>query len=169
MKRILSIFGLFLVLSVSLKAYDIFEKELIYFPSDKEVGSIVIKTNEKKLYYLAEVDLAYEFSIAVGKHKKDRFYGTFPISRKAKWPEWRPTESMLEKEPNLPEVVKGGKRNPLGARALYLGDSAFRIHGTNNPRSIGKAASHGCIRMHNEDVKELYKLVYIGNNVYVER
>lgn len=143
------------------------DRELIYFPTDKNAGSIVIITDEKKLYYILDEELAYEFPIAVGKKVKDRFYGTFPISRKAKWPAWRPTKNMIEEDPTLPEVVKGGKHNPLGARALYLGNSIFRIHGTNNPSSIGKAASKGCIRMHNEDVKELYKLVDIWNMVYV--
>jgi len=145
------------------------EVEMVYFPTTKPVGSIVIMTADKKLYYLLGDDMAYEFPIAVGKKAKDRFYGAYPISRKVKWPSWRPTPSMLKKEPNLPLVIQGGKRNPLGARALYLGDSPFRIHGTNNPRSIGKAASHGCIRMHNEDVKKLYSLVQLWDMVYVKR
>jgi len=145
------------------------QTEMVYFPTTKQAGSIVIMTADKKLYYLLGDDMAYEFPIAVGKKAKDRFYGAYPISRKAKWPSWRPTKSMLDKEPNLPAVVKGGRRNPLGARALYLGNSPFRIHGTNNPRSIGKAASHGCIRMHNEDVKKLYNLVGLWDMVYVKR
>jgi lipoprotein-anchoring transpeptidase ErfK/SrfK len=125
-------------------------------------------TEDKRLYYLLGDDMAYEFPIAVGKSEKDRFYGVYPISRKVKWPSWRPTPSMLKKEPNLPKIVKGGKNNPLGARALYLGDSPFRIHGTNRPSSIGKAASHGCIRMHNRDVKRLYNLVELWDRVYVQ-
>ena len=143
------------------------DREMIYFATEKNPGSIIIQTDEKKLYYILGDDLAYEFPIAVGKKAKDRFYGTFPISRKAKWPSWRPTQSMIEEDPSLPDVVKGGKRNPLGARALYLGSSIFRIHGTNNPSSIGKAASKGCIRMYNEDVKVLYQLVDIFDMVYV--
>ncbi len=145
------------------------QTEMVYFPTTKQAGSIVIMTADKKLYYLLGDDMAYEFPIAVGKRAKDRFYGAYPISMKRKWPSWRPTPHMLKKEPNLPAVIKGGKHNPLGARALYLGNSPFRIHGTNNPRSIGKAASHGCIRMHNEDVKKLYDLVGLWDMVYVKR
>ncbi len=144
------------------------DREMVYFPTTKEPGSIVIVTEDKRLYYVLGDDMAYEFPIAVGRRAKDRFYGTYPITRKTKWPSWRPTPSMLAKEPYLPKVIKGGKRNPLGARALYLGDSPFRIHGTNNPRSIGKAASHGCIRMYNNDVKNLYEIVSVRDMVYVQ-
>ncbi len=148
---------------------DYLDNKIVNFPNDKEPGSIVIKTHQRRLYYILDDQTAYQFPIAVGKRPKDRFYGVFEISAKAKWPNWRPTPSMLEKDPSLPEVVKGGRRNPLGARAIYLGDSPFRIHGTNNPRSIGKFASHGCIRMYNRDVKELYKLVHRWDRVYVQR
>jgi len=171
MKKIISLFALliFLHLPVVASFYDPgLTRDIVYFPSEKEPGSIVIITADKKLYYLLGDDMAYEFPIAVGKTKKDRFYGTFPVSRKAKWPSWRPTKNMLKKNPALPRVVKGGKRNPLGARALYLGDSAFRIHGTNNPSSIGTAASHGCIRMYNDDVKELYSITRVWDTVYVK-
>ena len=144
------------------------DRDMVYFPSDKNPGSIVIRTDEKRLYYILGDDLAYSFPIAVGKKEKDRFYGAFLITRKVKWPSWRPTSKMLEKEPFLPTVVPGGKRNPLGARALYLGSTAYRIHGTNNPHSIGKAASHGCIRMYNRDIKTLYNIVNLWETVYVE-
>ncbi len=167
MKKIITIF---LLLNLSLFAAYIdpgLDRDMVYFPTEKEPGSIVIVTKDKRLYYVLGDDMAYEFSIAVGKCKKDRFYGVYPITRKTKWPSWRPTPNMLEKDPFLPKVVKGGKRNPLGARALYLGDSPFRIHGTNRPSSIGKAASHGCIRMHNKDVKALYDIVAVWDMVYV--
>ncbi len=158
-----------LVLNVNAQVYDWgVDREVIYYPTDKEIGSIVVDQSQRRLYYILGDDMAYEFPIAVAKKRKDRFYGRYPITRKAKWPEWRPTERILEENPRLPRVVKGGKRNPLGARALYLGDSPFRIHGTNNPRSIGHAASHGCIRMYNKDVKELYQLVSINDRVYVK-
>jgi lipoprotein-anchoring transpeptidase ErfK/SrfK len=145
------------------------DDKVVEFENNKEPGSIVIKTHARRLYYILDSWTAYEFPIAVGKKPKDRFYGVFEISAKAKWPSWRPTPSMLEKDPNLPEVVKGGRSNPLGARALYLGDSPYRIHGTNNPRSIGRFASHGCIRMYNRDVKQLYNLVDKYSRVYVQR
>ncbi len=144
------------------------DREMVYFPCDKNPGSIVIKTDEKKLYYILGDDLAYSFPIAVGKKPKDRFHGAFLITRKVKWPSWTPTPKMLEKEPFLPSFVPGGKHNPLGARALYLGSTSYRIHGTNNPRSIGKAVSHGCIRMYNKDIKTLYDIVDMWDTVYVE-
>ncbi len=170
MKKIIRLFIVISIINMYIFAASIdfdLEREIVYFPTDKEPGSIVIITQDKRLYYVLGDDMAYEFPIAVGKHKKDRFYGAYPISRKAKWPSWRPTPNMLEKNPNLPKVVKGGKHNPLGARALYLGESLYRIHGTNNPRSIGKAASHGCIRMYNRDVKVLYNMVETWSMVYV--
>ncbi len=170
MKKTLVLFCLAISLQTLATAatidYDL-DKEIVYFPCEKDVGSIVIKTDDRRLYFVLGDDMAYEFPIAVGKKAKDRFYGAYPVSRKAKWPSWRPTPSMIKKDPNLPEVVKGGKRNPLGARALYLGDSPFRIHGTNKPSSIGTAASHGCIRMHNKDVKLLYGMVDVWDMVYV--
>jgi len=166
MKIIISLIFSFTLLFAN--SYNLDDK-IVEFENDKEAGSIVIKTHDRKLYYILDNWTAYEFPIAVGKRPKDRFYGIFQISAKAKWPSWRPTPSMLEKDPFLPEVVKGGRSNPLGARALYLGESAYRIHGTNNPRSIGRFASHGCIRMYNKDVKELYNLVDRYSLVYVER
>lgn len=171
MKKLLSIFIVLFLIDLPIIASFItpgLDKDMVYFPTTKEPGSIVIITDAKRLYYVLGDDMAYEFPIAVGKHEKDRFYGTYPITRKTKWPAWRPTASMLKKEPRLPKIVKGGKRNPLGARALYLGDSLFRIHGTNRPSSIGKAASHGCIRMHNSDVKKLYDIVSVLDMVYVQ-
>jgi lipoprotein-anchoring transpeptidase ErfK/SrfK len=170
MKQLTFAFTLFFMLSISVYAnysQSIVDKEMDYYMSDKEPGSIIIKTDERKLYYILGYDLAYVFPIAVGT-RENQFFGEFPISRKAKWPQWRPTPNILEENPSLPDVVEGGKRNPLGARAIYLGNSPFRIHGTNNPRSIGKAASHGCIRMYNDDVKLLYQLISRGDMVYVE-
>jgi lipoprotein-anchoring transpeptidase ErfK/SrfK len=116
MKKVLFI----MVLSFGFLSANIYDlnREIVEFYNDKKPGSIVIKTHERKLYYIIDNWTAYEFPIAVGRRAKDRFYGVFPITDKAKWPSWRPTESMLEKEPNLPEGVKGGKRNPLGASAL---------------------------------------------------
>ncbi len=170
MKSIFSLFFLlFSIVSLNLDASEWgIDREAIYYPTDKEPGSIVVDQSKRRLYYILGDDLAYEFPIAVAKKRKDRFYGIFRITKKAKWPEWRPTKRILEENPDLPEVVKGGRENPLGARALYLGDTAYRIHGTNNPRSIGKAASHGCIRMYNRDVKQLYELVSINDKVYVK-
>jgi lipoprotein-anchoring transpeptidase ErfK/SrfK len=141
--------------------------EIVFYDTNKEAGSIIVNTSEKRLYYLVDYQLAYVYPIAVGK-KRYQFFGNYTISAKAKWPTWRPTESILADKPWLPTVVEGGTNNPLGARALYLGDSSYRIHGTNNPSSIGKEASRGCIRMYNEDVIDLYSMVQTGVKVYIQ-
>ena len=132
----------------------------------KKKDYIIIKTSERKLYHYLNDKLNKIYDIAVGK-KENQHFGTYWVSKKVKWPDWIPTKNIKKEFPNLPDVVKGGKYNPLGARALYLGHSAYRIHGTNRPKSIGKAASHGCFRMHNKDVINLYNQARIGTKVYI--
>jgi lipoprotein-anchoring transpeptidase ErfK/SrfK len=128
---------------------------------------IVIKTAKRRLYHYKNGRLNRVYKIAVGKRKHQHF-GTYRISRKKRWPDWIPTKNIKKEFPKLPNIVKGGKNNPLGARALYLGHSSYRIHGTNKPNSIGKAASHGCFRMRNRDVIALYNKTVIGTKVYVK-
>lgn len=138
-------------------------------------GSIVIRTNEKKLYYVLGGGRAKQYTIAVGAAGR-AFRGRGVIGRKAKWPSWTPTKNMIRREPQkyrkYARGVPGGPNNPLGARALYLyrggRDTMYRIHGTNNPASIGRAVSNGCIRMLNDDVKDLYTRVGVGARVYVQ-
>ena len=133
----------------------------------KNKDYIVIKTAKRKLFYYKNNQLDKVYSIAVGR-KQFQHYGTYKISRKKVWPSWTPTKTVIKEHPSIPRFFKGGKRNPLGARAMYLGTSAYRIHGTNNPKSIGKAASHGCFRMKNNDVIALYNKVKIGTTVYIK-
>ena len=140
--------------------------QIAFDNAEYEYGTIVISTSQRRLYYTLGNGQAIEYKIAVGKPHEQWFGETF-VSRKAKWPRWTPTRNMRRKNPRLPKFVKGGPRNPLGARALYLGWSALRIHGTNNPGSIGRAASSGCYRMHNADVKHLYERVHVGAPVVV--
>ena len=128
---------------------------------------IVIRTSKRILEFYKNGRWYKNYKIAVGKAGW-RVYGTFKIRKKVKWPNWIPTKRIREENPRLPSIVYGGPKNPLGARALYLGYSKVRIHGTNNPKSIGKAVSHGCFRMRNKDVKELYRLVKIGTPVYIK-
>ena len=136
-----------------------------------EPGTILIKTAERKLYYIEPNHRAISWRVAVGREGFS-WHGTNSISRKAEWPDWRPPPEMLQREAAsghiIPEFVKGGPGNPLGSRALYLGDSAYRIHGTDKPWSIGQASSSGCIRMMNADIEELYQLTKIGTRVVVE-
>ncbi len=148
-----------------------YKKKIVYRKSkthkkQKNRDLIVIRTSKRILEFYKNGKWYKNYKIAVGKDGW-RVYGKFWIRKKVKWPDWRPTKRILEENPNLPEIVPGGPKNPLGARALYLGYSAIRIHGTTNPKSIGKAVSHGCFRMRNKDVIELYNLVKVGTPVYV--
>jgi len=128
---------------------------------------IVIRTNKRILEFYHNDRFKKLYKVAVGKDGW-RKYGKYIVRKKVKWPDWRPTKNIKKENPNLPDIVQGGPKNPLGARALYLGYSALRIHGTNKPESVGKAVSHGCFRMKNKDVIELYDMVKVGTPVYIK-
>jgi lipoprotein-anchoring transpeptidase ErfK/SrfK len=142
----------------------------VFFRTQYPVGSIVVDTTERYLYFIDAPNHALRYGIAVGK---DGFQwdGLLKVSKKKQWPDWRPPPEMIAREKkrghNLPSVVPGGPTNPLGARAIYLGYTQYRIHGTTQPKSIGKAASSGCFRMLNEHVIDLYDRVKIGAWVVV--
>lgn len=140
--------------------------KLVQFGSDKPVGTIIINTHSKSLYYVLGGGQAVIYPIASAKPGFE-WSGAHKVSSKKAWPDWRPPEEMRKRRPDLPTFMEGGPENPLGARAIYLGSSIYRIHGTNEPQSIGKAASSGCIRMLNQDVEELYQNVRIGASVFV--
>ena len=129
-------------------------------------GSIVIDTSGRALYYTLSATTAYRYPISVGR-EGFTWTGTEKISRVQSWPDWRPPAEMKERQPNLPDVMTGGVRNPLGAKALYLGNSLYRIHGTNDVKSIGQAASSGCFRMMNGHVMHLAGLASVGTTVKV--
>ena len=134
-------------------------------------GSIIIRTSERKLYLVTEPGRAIRYSVGVGR-EGFQWGGVSYISRKREWPDWRPPKEMIERElfkngRVIPEYMPGGPDNPLGARALYLGATLYRIHGTNQDYTIGGAVSSGCIRMRNKDVVDLYQRVAVGAKVYV--
>jgi lipoprotein-anchoring transpeptidase ErfK/SrfK len=129
-------------------------------------GTIVVRTRERKLYYVTERGQALRYGVGVGREGFE-WGGNARISRKAEWPDWRPPREMLERQPGLPTYMPGGPDNPLGARALYIGDTLYRIHGTREAHTIGGAVSSGCIRMLNNDVIDLYDRVKVGAQVYV--
>jgi lipoprotein-anchoring transpeptidase ErfK/SrfK len=129
-------------------------------------GSIVIDTSDKFLYYVKSPGRAIRYGIGVGRPGFE-WSGVKTISRKAEWPAWTPPPEMLARRPDLPRFMPGGPENPLGARALYLGSSLYRIHGTNEPYTIGHNVSSGCIRMMNADVTDLYERVGVGTRVVV--
>lgn len=136
------------------------------FPSSFKPGSIVIDQSKKKLYYVLSDDEALRYDISVGREGFS-WTGTEKVSRIADWPDWHPPAEMRERDPRLPKKMTGGLKNPLGAKAIYLGNTLYRIHGTNDPKSIGRAASSGCFRMMNEHVVHLASLVQVGAEVHV--
>jgi lipoprotein-anchoring transpeptidase ErfK/SrfK len=143
----------------------------IGFSSELAPGSILVKTGQRRLYFILPGGKAIEYHVGVGR-EGFTWSGTDVISRKAEWPDWRPPPEMIARERRrgreLASLVPGGRDNPLGARALYIGDTEFRIHGTTEPWSIGDAVSSGCIRMFNAEVIDLYDRVEVGATVVVE-
>lgn len=138
----------------------------IAFANSFGAGHIIIDQSARKLYYILSSSQAYQYPIAVGR-EGFTWTGTQKIAREVDWPDWRPPAEMLERRPELPEYMTGGIRNPLGAKALYLGNTLYRIHGTNDTSTIGQAASSGCIRMTNGHVVHLASLAGVGTSVHV--
>jgi len=130
------------------------------------VGSIVVKTAERRLYYILGQEKALRFPVAVGREQR-QWQGRTRVARKLRNPIWIPPAAVRKDKPYLPKQVKPGPKNPLGVAVLILGDGRYGIHGTNNPNSIGREASYGCIRMHNADIMQLYAKVSVGTPVYV--
>lgn len=147
-----------------------FRRQEVRYNGGEGPGTIVVVPAQRHLFFVERGGRAIRFGIAVGRDGAN-WSGSAIVGRKAKWPTWTPTTNMRRKNPKLPVQVKGGPENPLGARALYLyqdgRDTLYRIHGTNEPWSIGKAASSGCIRMLNEDAFELFGSVPVGALVVV--
>jgi len=142
-------------------------RSLVTF-SGYEPGIIVVRTRERKLYFVQDGGSAISYAIGVGR-RGFTWSGRSAVRAMREWPDWTPPAQMIARQPYLPRFVAGGPHNPLGARALYLGDSLYRIHGSNEPGTIGLAVSSGCIRMHNADVIDLYERVHIGTPVVVEQ
>jgi lipoprotein-anchoring transpeptidase ErfK/SrfK len=131
-------------------------------------GTVVISTSQRRLYYVLGNGQAIQYGVGVGR-QGFTWSGTKTVSMKREWPDWRPPQQMLKRRPDLPRYMRGGIENPLGARAIYLGSSLYRIHGSNEPETIGAAVSSGCIRMTNRDVTDLYERVRVGTKVVVLR
>jgi lipoprotein-anchoring transpeptidase ErfK/SrfK len=129
-------------------------------------GTVVINTGERRLYLVLPNGQALRYGIGVGRDGF-RWGGVHKISAKKEWPDWTPPSQMLARRPDLPRHMRGGIENPLGARAMYLGSTLYRIHGSNEPETIGQAVSSGCFRMTNEDVTDLYSRVSVGTTVVV--
>jgi lipoprotein-anchoring transpeptidase ErfK/SrfK len=140
-------------------------REIVAF-SGYAPGTIVVSTSQRRLYFVIDRGRAIRYGVGVGRPGFE-WAGVKTVARKAEWPDWTPPPQMLKRRPDLPRFMEGGEDNPLGARALYLGGSLYRIHGSNEPNTIGQAVSSGCIRMTNEDVTDLYERVKVGAKVVV--
>jgi lipoprotein-anchoring transpeptidase ErfK/SrfK len=143
-------------------------RQTVAFKENYAPGTIIVRHREKRLYYVLGNGQAIRYAVAVGREGA-AWSGTSMVSNKREWPGWTPTPEILRRQPNLPRHMEGGPQNPMGARALYLGDTLYRIHGTNEPWMIGEEVSSGCIRMTNEDVIDLYERTRMGATVIVQR
>ncbi len=143
-----------------------FQRQLVDYPTNQPAGTIVVDTPHTYLYLIMGHGKAIRYGIGVGR-EGFTWTGTERISRMKEWPDWFPPKEMIERQPYLPRFMAGGESNPLGARAMYLGSTLYRIHGTNQPSTIGTFVSSGCIRLTNADVSDLYSRVQVGTRVVV--
>jgi lipoprotein-anchoring transpeptidase ErfK/SrfK len=142
------------------------KRQIVSYPTREAAGTVIIDTPNTYLYYVLGGGQALRYGIGVGR---DGFTwsGVQSVTKKAEWPDWTPPPEMIARQPYLPRYMAGGPGNPLGARAMYLGGTVYRIHGTNAPGTIGTRVSSGCIRLTNEDVSDLYSRVNVGTKVIV--
>ena len=148
--------------------YGLIPREVVDYPTTRAGGTIVVSTSQRRLYYVLGGGKAIRYGIAVGMEGY-AWSGVNTVSAKREWPDWTPTPDERKRFPNLPVHMAGGQDNPLGARALYLGDTLYRIHGTNEPWKLGGGVSSGCIRMSNDDIMDLFNRAKIGATVIVQR
>jgi lipoprotein-anchoring transpeptidase ErfK/SrfK len=158
--------------SAGTRAYTPIRRKLIRYDGPHKPGTIIVNTRERRLYHVVEDGRAWKYGVGVGR-EGFQWSGTNKLTRKAEWPGWTPPKVMIERERArgviLPNYMEGGINNPLGARALYIGSTIYRIHGSNQPWTIGSAVSSGCIRMVNDDVIHLYDRANVGSKVVVIR
>jgi len=148
--------------------YGIIPREEVDYPNARPAGTIIVNTSQRRLYYLLGGGRAIRYGIAVGMEGYG-WSGVSTVAAKREWPDWTPTPDILRRLPNLPRHMVGGRDNPLGARALYLGDTLYRIHGTNEPWKLGGNVSSGCIRLSNDDIIDLYNRARVGATVIVQK
>jgi lipoprotein-anchoring transpeptidase ErfK/SrfK len=144
-----------------------FVRKVVFYRTHEQPGTIIVDTSERMLYLVMRDNLAMRYGIGVGRDGF-RWKGQLKVTRKAEWPDWIPPAEMIDRQPYLPRFMAGGPGNPMGARALYLGGTVYRIHGTNQPHTIGEAVSSGCFRLVNHDVIDLYDRIPLGTRVVVQ-
>ncbi len=145
-----------------------FQRQVVFYRSGEAPGTIIIHTSERFLYVVQPNGRALRYGIGVGRDGF-QWQGLLRITRKQEWPDWTPPAEMIQRQPYLPRFMAGGPGNPMGARALYLGTTVYRIHGTNQPQTIGSAVSSGCFRLVNRDVMDLYDRISVGTKVIVRQ
>jgi len=148
--------------------YERIPREEVDYPNTRPAGTLIVNTSKRRLYYVLGGGKAIRYGIAVGMEGYG-WSGVSTVSSKREWPDWTPTPNILARFPNLPSHIAGGPDNPLGARALYLGGTLYRIHGTNEPWKLGGGVSSGCIRLSNDDIIDLYNRTKIGATVIVQQ
>jgi lipoprotein-anchoring transpeptidase ErfK/SrfK len=145
-----------------------FQRQMVFYRTTEPPGTIIVHTSERFLYLVQGNGRAMRYGIGVGR-EGFQWQGLLKISRKQEWPDWTPPPEMIARQPYLPRFMAGGPGNPMGARALYLGATVYRIHGTNQPHTIGGAVSSGCFRLVNNDVIDLFERVPVGTKVVVRQ
>ncbi|MCZ4344552.1 L,D-transpeptidase [Devosia neptuniae] len=155
-----------LAMQANMTVHPMYLRQVVQYPTHESSGTLVVDTGAHFLYFVLGDGRALRYGIGVAKSGFE-WRGTHRVSRKAEWPGWTPPAEMLKRRPDLPRHMEGGPDNPLGARALYLGSTLYRIHGTTEPWSIGQNVSSGCIRMTNADVIDLYGRVKLNSKVVV--
>ena len=145
-----------------------FQRQPVFYRTNEPAGTIIVDTADRYLYLVQGNNRAIRYGIGVGR-EGFQWQGLLKITRKAEWPDWTPPPEMIARQPYLPRFMAGGPGNPMGSRALYLGATIYRIHGTNQPQTIGSAVSSGCFRLVNDDVADLYSRVPVGTKVVVRQ
>ena len=147
---------------------EIYRRQPVFYRTNEAPGTIIIDTSERFLYLVQGNNTALRYGIGVGR-AGCQWNGLLKVTRKAEWPDWTPPAEMIERQPYLSRFMAGGPGNPMGARALYLGNTVYRVHGTNAPETIGHAVSSGCFRLVNEQIEDLYDRVKVGAKVIVQQ
>jgi lipoprotein-anchoring transpeptidase ErfK/SrfK len=145
-----------------------YRRQPVFYRTHEPPGTIIIDTSDRFLYLIQPNNIALRYGIGVGRDGF-QWQGLLRISRKAEWPDWTPPPEMIQRQPYLPRFMAGGPGNPMGARALYLGNTVYRIHGTNAPETIGQAVSSGCFRLVNEEIEDLFARVPVGTKVIIQQ
>ena len=150
------------------QAEAVYHRQPVFYRTSEAPGTIIIDTSDRFLYLIQGNNIALRYGIGVGRDGF-QWQGLLRISRKQEWPDWTPPPEMIARQPYLPRFMAGGPGNPMGARALYLGSTVYRIHGTNAPETIGHAVSSGCFRLVNDEITDLYTRVPVGTKVIVQQ